>query len=51
MRRSLLNPEFDPGAAVPRWSRRWRFLAVLVVAGIGWLLAAAILYFLFYRHS
>jgi hypothetical protein len=50
VRRSLLNPEFDPAAPAPRWSRRWRFLAVLVVAGIGWLIPAVILYFLFLRH-
>ena len=49
MPRSLLNPEFDPAAPAPRWSRSWRFLAVLVVAGIGWLIPAAILYLVLWR--
>lgn len=49
MRRSLLNPEFDPAASAPRWSRSSRFLAVLVVAGIGWLIPAVVLYFVFLR--
>jgi hypothetical protein len=47
--RSLLNPEIQPGAPSPRWSRSWRFLAVMVVAGIGWLIPAAILYLAFRR--
>jgi len=50
MRRSSLNPEFDPSAPAPRWSRRSRFLTLLVVAGIGWLILALIPYFLFF-HS
>ena len=51
MRRSSLNPEFDPAAPAPRWSRSWRFLAVLAVAGIGWLILASILYLLFFTPS
>jgi hypothetical protein len=47
--RSLLNPEIQPGAPSPRWSRRWRFVAVLAVAGIGWLIPAAILYLVLWR--
>jgi hypothetical protein len=47
--RGLLNPEFDPAAPAPRWSRSWRFLAVLVAAGIGWLIVAAIVYLVFWR--
>jgi hypothetical protein len=47
--RSLLNPEFDPGAPSPRWPRRWRFLALLVAAGLAWLAAAAIVYLVFRR--
>ena len=49
MRRSSLNPEFDPSAPAPRWSRRWRFLTLLVVAGIGWLIPAVVLYLVFWR--
>jgi hypothetical protein len=49
MPRSLLNPEMDSGAAPPCWSRRWRFLAILAAAGIGWLVPAVILYFVFLR--
>jgi hypothetical protein len=47
--RSLLNPGIDPGAPSPRWSRRWRFLTVMVAAGLGWLVPAAILYLAFRR--
>ena len=47
MPRSLLNPEFQPGAPSPVWPRRWRFLAVLVAAGLGWLIVAAIVYLAF----
>jgi len=47
--RSLLNPEIQPGAPSPRWSRRWRFATVMVVAGLGWLIPAAILYLVFWR--
>jgi hypothetical protein len=50
MRRSSLNPEFDPSAPAPRWSRRSHFLTLVVVAGIGWLILALIPYFLFF-HS
>jgi hypothetical protein len=47
--RSLLNPEIMPGAPSPRWSRSWRFVAVLVAAGIGWLVPIAIVYLVFWR--
>jgi len=50
MRRSSLNPEFDPSAPAPRWSRRSHFLTLVVVAGIGWLILALIPYLLFF-HS
>jgi len=49
MPRSLLNPDMDPGAAPPRWSRRWHFLAILAAAGIGWLIPAALVYLVFWR--
>jgi len=39
----------DPGAPPPRWSRRWRFFALLAIAGIGWLIPAAIVYVVFWR--
>jgi hypothetical protein len=45
--RSLLNPEIQPGASSPGWPRRWRFAAVIVSAGLGWLILAAILYLAF----
>jgi hypothetical protein len=47
--RSLLNPEIMPGAPSPRWSRRWRFAAVMLAAGIGWLVPIAIVYLAFTR--
>jgi hypothetical protein len=46
--RSLLNPEIQPGARSPRWPRRWRFAAVIVSAGLGWLIPMAILYLVFW---
>jgi hypothetical protein len=49
MPRSQLNPDVDPGAAPPRWSRRWHFLAILAAAGIGWLIPAALVYLVFWR--
>ena len=49
MPRSLLNPEIDPGAPSMRWPLCWRFLAVLVAAGIGWLIPATIVYIVFWR--
>jgi hypothetical protein len=50
MPRSLLNPEMDPGAPAPRWSRSWRFLAILAAAGIGWVIPVAIVYLMFWRR-
>jgi hypothetical protein len=47
--RSLLNPEIQPGAPSPRWSRRWRFVAVMVAAGFGWLVPIAIAYLIVTR--
>jgi hypothetical protein len=39
----------QPGAPPPRWSRNWRFLAILIAAGMGWLVPAAVLYLVFWR--
>jgi hypothetical protein len=47
--RSLLNPEFERGAPSHRWPRRWRFLAVLVAAGLGWAVPLAVIYVIFWR--
>jgi hypothetical protein len=46
---SLVNPEFRPGAPAGHSPRRWRFLALLVAAGLGWAIPAAILYLAFWR--